>query len=136
MRLDSLWLLDHALLALSNLVSIVQALVLVFLLPSYSPLTLPPHLLFHRMRARGQELAKLKSDVVRTVECLETVLATFPRSGAEAAAGEGDDEFVCTICFEGAVDGAEAGRTANLPCRLGCGHQCKLEDPNTARPPP
>ena len=128
-RLESVWLLEHALLGLSTLIGIVQAVVLLFLLPSYSPLTLPPHLLFHRMRARGKELARLKSDLVRTVECLETVLRTFPRAGAEGcgkAEEEGEDEYVCTICFEGAAEGGEAGRTANLACRLGCGHQCKF----------
>jgi hypothetical protein len=65
--------------------------------------------------------------MIRTVECLRTVVVDFPGK-------EENGDWVCTICFEGETpsvveDNNEAREkekgTSGKKCCLPCGHQCR-----------
>lgn len=105
-------------------------------MPTYSPLTIAPHIIFHCVRSRITQIKKNKDIILKSVECLKTVFRVFPEGSHDREAQEEDKDWMCTICFEGTLSLAEemvngAGMGTNKgksgvgsKCRLPCGHKC------------
>lgn len=119
--LSTPWLLTLLSDMLTSTLTLLQFISLTLLFPSYSPLSLPPHLFFHCLRGRVNHIKKCRTSIVRTVVCLETVTRVFPGDAEE------EDEWACAICFEG--KGEEEGPSEEGRCKLPCGHTCTFFSP-------
>ncbi|SCV70076.1 BQ2448_1470 [Microbotryum intermedium] len=153
LQLDTSWLISLFVDVTLSLITLLQLLRCGLLLPTISPLTVAPHLLFHTARGRIHAIVQARMTLLRTIECLVTVFKLFPEEQDETIIptttttmeGSDDSEWVCTICFEGAaVEEVEQGSNANFEtgssgsgdqmvarplmtvrakCRLPCGHK-------------
>ncbi|SCZ90428.1 BZ3500_MvSof-1268-A1-R1_Chr9g10829 [Microbotryum saponariae] len=156
LQLDSSWLISLFVDVTLSLITLLQLLRCGLLLPTISPLTVPPHLLFHTARGRVHAIVQARMTLLRTIECLFTVFKLFPEemdtsptsTNKTSLEGPDDSEWVCTICFEGVSveDGVDpkaesttsGGRnddhmvtrgpmmTVRAKCRLPCGHKCEF----------
>lgn len=127
--LDTAWV-TSALFDLATCVIVILQFTFVgLLLGTYSPFTIPPHIIFFTIRGRLRYINKTRSGIMRTMSCLETVFSTFPESDGEEEKEE-EDDWVCTICFEGKQDEIDhlskvGGKSPSAKCKLPCGHKCE-----------
>ncbi|KAM0751591.1 hypothetical protein T439DRAFT_324779 [Meredithblackwellia eburnea MCA 4105] len=136
-ELETIWVISSLVEGAASCITIAQCVILVFFLPSYSPLSLPPHVIFHILRGRFAHISSLRSCASRTVECLKTVFAEFPEEpggdaeSSQSTAWKGEEEeeetWVCTICFEGVSESLSTsesgGKSVKARCKLPCGHR-------------